>query len=189
MNLISPVCFFQENIQKFYEYFESWLSLATLKSASYILYGYHNNLISKYQLSLGQLLSDVFQTNCWAVFCTLILTTDIGISKDSSLPNFLFYIANWWDWSLFVISAFHTHKLIYNTRFTDFLIHINDIFLTSNTWWSFSPTYAFFIFSWYPFCIYLNIDNTREHTNYTACYHNVVSLAVWLSNDICFLIL
>jgi hypothetical protein len=37
--------------------------------------GRYNDLVCQYNLPLGQMLSEVFYTNCWAIFDTLILTT------------------------------------------------------------------------------------------------------------------
>ncbi|XP_055999510.1 uncharacterized protein LOC130047876 [Ostrea edulis] len=47
-----------------------------LKSAFRKLYGRDNDLVRQYNLSLGQMLSDVFHTDCYSVLGTLILTTE-----------------------------------------------------------------------------------------------------------------
>ena len=43
-----------------------------LKAAFRKFYGRYNNLVYQYDLSLSQMLSDVFHSHCWAVFHTLI---------------------------------------------------------------------------------------------------------------------
>jgi hypothetical protein len=53
--------------------------IAHLKAAFRKFFGRYNDLVYQYNVSLGQMLSDVFHTNYHTVLDTLILTTDFSV--------------------------------------------------------------------------------------------------------------